>query len=533
VFRIDKRGIYLILPDKSLSLVNPRLMFPVVDRYPCLKSEHIMAPPTSRTPPTLNVYPADTQIADSPLRRVNLEQIAPEVESYLSLLTHLPPIQLYIAVRAYESSLISLPQLNRIAGLLTPQTTLAGVLLQQRMCTWEDLLSVCLDIARPGAHGHVPPPAEYELVGEIMVAIGRLTRTQLQRALNIKRDGDKPLGEILLQMGACKKTDIENCLQAQEKVGESLEHRVGLLGELLVQYSVVTYEDLQQALRIQRIGRQPLHAVLISMGTCTQHQMNEFMTHHPHYVTQDGFDEKVLAQYLIYHRLANSKQLDEARRLQDKGRLVLGELLVELKKCTQRDIEGVLGTQQSIREAAAATANANPQKIGQMLVHNNVVQLNTVEKAVGIQERSRQQFGAMVADLGACSRDDFNDALELQFSWRQRVRQTEDKLGQELLKDGLVDKSNLDRALDIHSRAGRPLGQILVEGEACTPETVIETLIKRDDRRRMAFIEYLNEQSPPLEDEQPSLISDAASEPRPSLVNKISSWLGKRNINQT
>src|SRR5207248_600613 len=117
---------------------------------------------------------------------------------------------------------------------------------------WEDMLAICMDVPRAGTQLHVPPPAEYELVGEILVALNRITRTQLQKALNMKRGGDKPLGELLMQMGACSKMDIENCLRAQQKIQSTLQDRVGLLGELLVQFGIVTYDDLEQALRMQR-----------------------------------------------------------------------------------------------------------------------------------------------------------------------------------------------------------------------------------------------------------------------------------------
>src|SRR5437870_2036023 len=118
----------------------------------------------------------------------------------------------------------------------------------------------------------------------------------------------------------------------------TVQDRVGLFAELLVQHGVVTYDDLEQALRMQRVGRQPLHAVLISMGICGGNQIDEFRMRFPQHIRAQGFDEKALAQYLVYRKLANERQLEEARRVQGLGRLVLGELLVTLQKATPEAI---------------------------------------------------------------------------------------------------------------------------------------------------------------------------------------------------
>jgi hypothetical protein len=127
IYRIENRGVYLTLPDKSLSLVNPRLIFPVIDRYPSLTAAEVFAPPGS--PVYLNAY-LGTDL--SKVKRLTFEQIKTEVESYISLITHLSPVQLYVAVRAYESGLVSLPQINRVANSLNPSTTFGTELLQQR-----------------------------------------------------------------------------------------------------------------------------------------------------------------------------------------------------------------------------------------------------------------------------------------------------------------------------------------------------------------------------------------------------------------
>jgi hypothetical protein len=527
VYRLDPRGVYLTLPDRSLSLVNARLIFPVIDRYPSLTKNEVFMPPGS-SGVALNVYSED---GAAPVRRVGFQQIRTEVESYLSLLTHLDPVQFYVALRMYESGMVGLPQVTRVANSLTPGTTLGTELLKQRMCIWEDMLAICMDVPRAGTQLHVPPPAEYELVGEILVALGRVTRTQLQKALNMKRGGDKPLGELLMQMGACSKMDIENCLRAQQKIMSTLQDRVGLLGELLVQFGIVTYDDLEQALRMQRIGRQPLPAVLVSMGIISNDQIERFKYQHPQYVLADGVDERALAQFLVYHQIVDAKQLEEARRIQSRGRLMLGELLIQMQKCTQEDIDRIIGAQVTMRDEVQKA----PKKFGEILVQHNVVPQKKVEEAANVQKMSRQKMGLTLMNLGTCSEEDFTDAIELQFSWRETKNESYDRLGTELLNRGEVTPDNLSRALDIQSKAGKPLGQILVEGGSCTPESVIDTLIQREERRRTNFDNYIREnaatppsptqqQAAPAAQQQP-----AQSGSKDSLVDKISAWFVKRD----
>lgn len=529
VYRLEPRGVYLTLDNNELSLVNARLIFPIIDRYPALMADSLALPAGSRV--HLTAHPVD---GTGPSKRVTFEQIKEEVESYLSLITHLPSIQYYVGVRMYESGMVGLPHINRVANSLNPGTTLGTEILRQRMINWEDMLAVCMDVPRAGSQLHVPPPAEYELVGEILVSLGRVTRTHLQKALNLKRGGDKPLGELLMQMGACSKMDIENCLRAQQKILASLQDRVGLLGELLVQHGVVTYDDLEQALRMQRIGRQPLHAVMVSMGVCSADQIEQFKFGHPQYVTVDGLDERALASYLSYHQMVSEKQLEEARRIQSRGRLMLGELLVQMHKCTQQDIDKVIGTQQSLRKEVEKA----PKKFGEILVHHNVVPPTKVEEAAQMQQQSRQKMGLTLLNLGTCSQDDFTDALELQFSWRQTKNESKDRLGSELLERGEVSQSNLQRALDIQAKAQKPLGQILVEAGACTPESVIDTLIQRELRRRDNFEKFIRENAA----SPPALPTTEPAKPKPqerqasaasteeksgSLVTKLSSWFRK------
>jgi hypothetical protein len=229
--------------------------------------------------------------------------------------------------------------------------------------------------------------------------------------------------------------------------------------------------------------------------------------------------------------MVSPRQLEEARRIQSRGRLMLGELLINMQKCKQEDIDRVLGTQYNMRREVESA----PKKFGEILVQHQVVSPRKVEEAAEIQQMSRQKMGLTLLNLGTCSEDDFNDALELQFSWRRAKDESRDRLGLELLNKGEVSQPNLENALAIHAKAGKPLGQILVETGSCPPESVIDTLITREERRRENFFQFITEnaQIAPAHAAQapaPPAGGDAQtqeSKGSASVVQKISSWFKK------
>jgi hypothetical protein len=120
----------------------------------------------------------------------------------------------------------------------------------------------------------------------------------------------------------------------------------------------------------------------------------------------------------------------------------------------------------------------------------------------------------------------------LQYSWREQRKLQEEKLGAELLMEGEINEANLQRALEMHSRANKPLGQVLVESKSCSPESVINTLVKRDERRRYAFTQFLKEnmtiaKPPQAPAQQPGRQNSSDGDSKSSIVEKISAFFRK------
>lgn len=514
-YQVNESGTFVQLSDGHLSQINPRNVFPAVDRFPSLLETNLK-PRTTLAGVTYYLGAYDPEIRSN-ANPISFKAINDDVFVYLDRLEHLQPLEWYVAVRAYEHGLVSLAHLSRISNILKDGETIGMHVIRQNLCSWEDLLAVCLDVRRAGGKNATleSSKAEFDLCGEILVGLGKITRSHLEKALSIKAEGQRPLGEILVEMGVCEPPDVESCLQAQSNLRDAAPANVGLLGDLLVENGVVNEHELHEALRLQKVSRQPLHQILLSMNACTPAQLTEFAKRHPEAVRGEELNEKILADYMLQHHIIHPRQLEEAYRVQNRGRQLLGELLVNLQVCKTGDIQRVLTKQADLRNQT----KPEPSKLGDMLVSKGV-KVQAVEEAAKRQQFGRQKLGTTLVSLGACTQKDFSDALQLQFDWRESSDAAHERLGQELLQSGLLEQNQLSSALDLHARGGKPLGHVLVEHGWCSPEAVIDTLLKRDERRRKAFFEYIAKH-------RPARNVDNTAPEKPSLVNKISGLFKK------
>src|SRR5262249_27127527 len=145
-------------------------------------------------------------------------------------------------------------------------------------------------------------------------------------------------------MGACKPEDIEKCLRVQSHLKLANQDGVVLIGNLLVNQGIISGEDLEEVLRKQRVARQPLGRILVSMGACPQREIDDYER------TQGkGFqaevDEAALGHHLVKIEVITKTQLEEAMRIQSRGRQVLGEMLVALGMCSTQDVEDMVSLQ--------------------------------------------------------------------------------------------------------------------------------------------------------------------------------------------
>jgi hypothetical protein len=274
-FLVSPEGYFIELPDGSMTRISPRMAFPLVNHLPSIvlsglsvreqfgKDAVFLSVPLrsgDRQKPTM--IPAE-DILKNPLGELRPEKPLQQLEEFLLM-------------RMLENGVLTVDALAPIVQQRDQQRkTIGEILVNTDVCHWETLLAQGLDIRPPS---RLDPPSlrtiierrEWELTGEILYALDKVNRTELEHALKIKREATQALGQILTAMGACSDADIEHCLNVQEHMKQADTEGVVLIGKLLVTTGVISDTELEEVLWKQRVSRQPLEQILVQMSACTQ-----------------------------------------------------------------------------------------------------------------------------------------------------------------------------------------------------------------------------------------------------------------------
>ncbi len=528
-YLINPSGYFIELPDGSLTQISPRVTFPVWERFPSVPIETLSIRSQYGEDAKFVAVPMVVQREAEPVK-VEIEALKEDPLNKLVFPEELNEMERYVLFRALETGLVSKTGFSKMVEMRARFKTIGSALIYGGICQWESLLGYCLDTRPPS---RLDPPSlrtlierrEWELTGEILVALGKINRTQLEYALKIKREGSQALGQILTAMGACKQDDVERCLKIQNEVKQPPGGEVALIGKLLVSQGIIAEEELEDALRNQRIARQPLAKILVSMGACSQRDIDGF-ARASGLTFQSEIDDVALGNYLLKTDTITKIHMEEALRIQQRGRQVLGELLVSMGLCSAADIENVIQFQREVRE----THRSGVEKLGSILIHAGKVPPPKVEEAVKLQGIGRQPFGAILVALGACTADDVMEALDIQRKWRERPRPPGDRLGEVLVKQEIISEEELEDPLLEHMRDEKPLGRILIDRNICTPEQIIDALIERDHKRQYEFLEFVKAcvsgTEGELDADNSQHQTDQANK-KVSIVDKLSTWFSR------
>ena len=383
--------------------------------------------------------------------------------------------------------------------------TLGQEIISSGLIRWEIMLGACLDTRSPN---NFDPPSmdkhgfirEWELAGEILIAMGKINRSKLEFALQVKREGHRTIGEILTAIGACSAEEIEKSLIIQNAVREARGTEVGLLGELLVTRGMLGHPELQAALKRQQVSGQSLPRILIGINIIDEAVLEEYKRQNIWHSFQGEIDDRNFANWLLMHGKVNEEQLQYAWSLQGHGRTVLGKLLISMGICTPQDINQSLQVQTDARDALANGV----EKLGSILLANGSIQAQHLERALVIQSRGRRALGEILMAVAGCTEHTVRLAVELQRQWRAQVEAQEDRLGEVLERRGFLPPEALQQAITVQRQTGKPMGRVLVEHGFCTPEEIVATLLMRDYKRQCdlhTFIKKNISQLQPSEEE--------------------------------
>jgi SOS response regulatory protein OraA/RecX len=502
---INPYGYFVELPDEQLAQVTARVAFPLVNCYPSVHLSDLEVQSGFGSASYFVYALRENDVIGRP-SEIKLSQLRMELEQILPAAQKLSPPERYVAIRVLEAGLITEDVLTSILRRLPPGRTLGQELVAADLIRWEVMLGACLDTRTP-AHFDPPGPQkknflrEWELAGEILIAMGRISRSKLEYALRVKRDGNRTIGEILTALGACSQDDIEKALLVQNAVRESRGADVGLVGELLVRRQIVTAEALQEALQRQKISGQPLANVLVTLGFITQADVDQYNVENSWQAFQVELEENNFASWLLTRRKITEEQLQHALAMRGKGRQVLGEILVAMGLCSIRDVEDTIRMQHETR----MLSRSGIERLGSILMAKGKIDARQLEHAMLVQSDGRRALGEILMVIGGCSEKAVRIAIDIQGKWRQLMEQDDDRLGEVLMRRGFISEEVLMQAVQTQNEENKPFGRVLVERGWCTPEEIVATLLMRDYKRQCdlhAFIKtQLAQAKVALEDE--------------------------------
>lgn len=499
---INPYGYFVELPDEQLAQVTVRVAFPLVNCYPSVDLTDLEVQSGFGSASYFVYALRQDDMIGQPVE-IKLAQLRSELEQILPAASSLSPPERYVALRILETGLLSEDVLTSIIRRLPSGRTLGQELVTGSLLSWEVLVGACLDTRTPA---RLDPPGlpkktflrEWELAGEILIAMGKISRSKLEYALRVKREGQRSIGEILTAIGACSQDDIEKSLIIQNAVRESSGAGVGLIGDLLVRRGVLTPEQLKEALHRQRISAQPLSEVFLALGYCVAEDIRQYKVENGWHAFQDELEDNNLSSWLLARGRITEAQLKEALTVKGHGRGVLGEIIMAMGLCTNREIEETLRMQQDTR----MLSRSGIEKLGSILMAKGKIDGRQLEHAILVQSDGRRALGEILMVIGGCSERAVKMAVEIQHKWRERMEKEDDRLGEVLERRGFISPEVLKQAMYVQAEVNKPLGRILVERGWCTPEEIVATLLMRDYKRQCdlhAFIKLEIAQTPPLE----------------------------------
>jgi len=100
-------------------------------------------------------------------------------------------------------------------------------------------------------------------LGELLIDKGLITQEQLEQALKIQSDKGGLVGEILVALGYIKEQEIVWAVERQRDLDRKGSHK--LIGELLLERDLITKEQLDAALAVQKEKGGLIGEILIAL----------------------------------------------------------------------------------------------------------------------------------------------------------------------------------------------------------------------------------------------------------------------------
>lgn len=256
------------------------------------------------------------------------------------------------------------------------------------------------------------------------------------------------------------------------------------VGGVLVAYGYVSQQDLDLALT-ERIQGETIGQTLVRLGICSldtiiegvvgRSRLGSVCTRNPN---------QRLGAILLAEGIIDERQLKQALFFQSQMARPIGELLIQLRFCTEDQIKAALRKQRPVK---AELAEAD--YLGEVLVQQGqLTRTDLIQALSEEQEQIKRPLGEILASMNWCNPKSIKRALGWQAEKKRLLAEGVVRLGQVLIDLKFISSDILGQVLSEQVSNPKPLGWLLVEKGYCTPEQILAGLEEQINRRnRMAW----------------------------------------------
>jgi len=208
-------------------------------------------------------------------------------------------------------------------------------------------------------------------------------------------------------------------------------------------------------------------------------------TRHEFPVEELASFQRKIGDLLLSKNIITARQLEEALKIQRRTRQKLGQILVELGYLSEEQLASALAYQKSWQFVEIDPYAIDPKllkiipkslaeayRIFPLRLEDGTLHLAIDRIDLGLLPSMLENMLKVKIKFSLTTRYDINYAIEKAYSDEFTNVVLERRLGELLLKDGLITQSDLNRALRRQKRTGEKLGSILVSEKMISPEVL-------------------------------------------------------------
>jgi len=189
--------------------------------------------------------------------------------------------------------------------------------------------------------------------------------------------------------------------------------------------------------------------------------------------------KRLLGMILVDGKFVSKKDLDRSLALQKDSNEQLGSTLVHMGILDPRDLDAALSVQRDLvsPEAAIKLAAGTRRLLGELLLEAKRISKKDLEHVLEEQGRTGEKLGELLKLRGLLSEKELKAVLA--FQRRQGAKRPDDgklRLGELLVATGQISRTELDDALKKQKGSKKRIGEILVEEGRVKPKQIDRAL---------------------------------------------------------